>query len=266
MRAPGRAGSAASSLLIDDDLAARGQLAQVGDARHRCACDHVAALAGRVANHAAQHRAGGNRDAQRQLRVHGVGDGHIGKVSHSRLQGDGRNRCPLRRASPLAQVVGFTEPTGDGVAAETDDTATVLMHGGNQRGVDLVEQQREPFGAAARPHLLRQRSRQRREAGDVGKERRAHIGVRQVFPVRQGAAPVLGNIGAGKFREMQRLRCDGSDRPPDLDFLAQVRDLLLARLLAEILPQQAASVSCPNGGGAVTVSSLRENLAPGRSA
>ena len=101
------------------------------------------------------------------------------------------------RAGGRARAVVAVEPAGDRVAAEVDDVAAEAVELGDDGVEDEVEAGGQLLGAALRPELGGERLRQRREAGDVGEERRAVHAVGQLDAGRERPPPVAGDVRLG---------------------------------------------------------------------
>ena len=112
---------------------------------------------------------------------------HLVEFRHRTLHG--------QRAGGRARAVVAVDPAGDRVAAEVDDVAAEAVELGDERVEDAIEVRRQHLGAALRAQLVGQRLGQRREARDVGEQRRAVDGLRYLAARRERAPAVTGNVG-----------------------------------------------------------------------
>ena len=96
------------------------------------------------------------------------------------------------------------------VAAEVDDVTAEALEIGDQRVKDAVEVGGELLGPALRAELVRQRLGQRREARDVGEQRRTADSVRHRAPGGQRASPVPGDVRREAPQDFTRGRGRGA--------------------------------------------------------
>ena len=172
---------------IEDDLALFGVMLGFRQVVDQRAGQHVDELDVGVPDDEATGGAARDRDLQGELdgRAPGRPDRalalHRGEHRHG---GCGR-----------ARTVVPIEPARDGVAREVDDITTASVQLLDDGVEDAAQVRRQLLRPALRSELGGQRLRQRREAGDVRKERRADDPIRHVADVGERPPSVAGDVG-----------------------------------------------------------------------
>ncbi len=124
----------------------------------------------------------------------GAGGGpHHADTRHHVLEGEGATR---RARAGIA-----TQPARDGVATEVEHRSVPAVQLADQLAEDPLERRGEQLGAALLTQLRDEGLGHGGEAGDVGEQGGAgHRPVDGLAP-REGATPILGEVGRGVVRE-----------------------------------------------------------------
>ena len=174
---------------VEHDLAALGVMLGLGKVVDERAGEHVDELDLRVADDEATRAADRHRDLQRQV-DRGAGRGRDPPdPAHRLLHRDGGGDGP----GPIVAV----EPTGDRVAREVDDVSAPPVELLDDGVKDAADVGGELLGAALRAELGGECLGQRREARDVGEERRTGDAVRHRRVGGQGPPAVAGDVRLG---------------------------------------------------------------------
>ena len=158
--------------------------------------EDVDPLHGGIADLEAAGRPDGDGDLDREVDRRACRSNHDPGPLHRRLH--------RQRAGRRAHAVVAVEPAGDRVAAEVDDVTAEAVELLDEGVKDAVQLGRQLLRAALRSQLLAQRFGQRREARDVGEERRAAHPVRNLDPRGERAPAVAGDVGLGALEQIVR--------------------------------------------------------------
>src|SRR5262245_29136779 len=109
--------------------------------------------------------------------------------------GDGGWGKLVQPPSPIPYPL-LGEPADNRVAGEADHAAAEAIDFGDQRVVDVIDLMDKLLDAAARAKLAGQHIAERREAGDIGEQRRAAGSVGQCYAACHGRAAIRWDVSA----------------------------------------------------------------------